>query len=150
MADMSLEEFADRLNSVMSVLAREFHKYQSKDFFNTKLTLPQFVMLESLSRMGEPRMTDLANNVNVTTAAVTGLVDRLVRDGYVERERDDKDRRIIKVRLTAKGTKTVNSIIDHRRRVMIRIFSVISNEERQRYLEILSHVSRHLKDEEAG
>ncbi|MEM7717643.1 MAG: MarR family transcriptional regulator [Pseudomonadota bacterium] len=41
-------------------------------------------------------------------ADVTRLVDRLVRDGLVERQHDDHDRRVVKAYLTAKGDELLN------------------------------------------
>ncbi len=44
---------------------------------------------------------------NQTTAAATGLVDKLEKLGYVERVHAAEDRRKIKVSLTAKGVEFV-------------------------------------------
>jgi DNA-binding MarR family transcriptional regulator len=48
-------------------------------------------------------MGELARRVWVTEKTVTGLVDRLERDGYLARERDATDRRVVRVRLTPAG-----------------------------------------------
>lgn len=52
---------------------------------------------------GETRMTDLADNLWVSKAGVTKIVDRLEKRGLVERSSSPKDRRVIVVSLTADG-----------------------------------------------
>ena len=89
-------------------------------------------------------MTDLAKAVNVTTSAMTGVIDRLVRDGYVSRTRDSEDRRIVHIKLTVKGTNTVRSAIEDRKQATMKMFGMISQEEREKYLEILEHIKEHL------
>ena len=52
---------------------------------------------------GRLRMTELANSVLLSQSGLTRLVDRLERDGLVERERCSADRRGFHVRLTDEG-----------------------------------------------
>lgn len=52
---------------------------------------------------GTLRMTELAERVMVPPSSLTRKVDRLVADGLVERNRSDRDSRLMLVRLTASG-----------------------------------------------
>lgn len=137
---MSLPEFADRINQIMPVMFREFARRQVSELYKGKITIPQFLLLESLYREGESKMTVLAHFMKVTTAAMTGIVERLVRDGYVLRVYDHRDRRIVKVGLTSKGKELVKSVNEHRRGMVIRIFSKISESDRADYLRIISRI----------
>jgi len=67
------------------------------------LSAPQVHTLLALGAEGALTMGDLARRVAVTEKTVTGLVDRLERDGLVARRRDEGDRRIIHVDLTRGG-----------------------------------------------
>lgn len=147
MSDISLAEFADRIEEMMPIIARESMKQDPGEFYKLKLTMPQFVILCFLSRQGEVKMSDIAQHTNVTTAAMTGIVGRLVRDGYVIRVSDPKDRRIIRIRLTTKGSRLVDKITQHRRHTIMNIFGKISQKERQDYLKILEHIKRHILEE---
>ncbi|MEI6863115.1 MAG: MarR family transcriptional regulator [Candidatus Omnitrophota bacterium] len=144
MANISITEFADRVSEIMPAIMKEFLKSQAGGFHKMKITLPQFAIMDILDREKESNMTDLAKAMSVTTSAMTGVVDRLVRDGYVSRLHDLKDRRIIHIKLTAKGTKTVHSAIEDRKRATIKMFGVITQEEREKYLSILEHIKEHL------
>jgi DNA-binding MarR family transcriptional regulator len=50
-------------------------------------------------------MGELARRAAVTEKTATGLVDRLERDGLVQRLRDEADRRVVRVRPTPRGTR---------------------------------------------
>lgn len=138
MAQLTLSEFADKINEITPVIIREFFKQESDKFCKIKITLPQFVVLEMLTRDGELRMTDLSSSINVTTAAMTGIVDRLVRDGYVTRANDLKDRRVIKVKPTARGIQVAKNANKQRREIFQKMFGVISQADRKEYLRILT------------
>lgn len=144
MGNISITEFADRVSEIMPAIMKEFIKSQAGGFHKLKITLPQLAIMTILEREEEANMTDLAKAMDVTTSAMTGVVDRLVRDGYVNRSHDTKDRRIIRIKLTAKGLKTVRTAIDDRKKATIKIFGVISQEERDKYLSILEHIREHL------
>jgi len=146
MPDLSLAEFVERVSGIMPVVMREFFRQETNEFYKLKITLPQFVVLDMLNRQGESRMSDLARLINVSTAAMTGIVDRLVRDGYAKRMHDPGDRRIVKAALTAKGAKSVKDMIDHRKMLTARIFEMISQEEREEYLKILTHIRDHIME----
>lgn len=137
---ISIESFADRLNEIMPVLFKEFTKRLTRELHKTKITLPQLFVLEFLEREGASRMTELAHFMNVTTAAMTGIVDRLVRDSYIERIFDPNDRRTIKVKLTSGGTSVVRKICERKQQMIVKVFGRISEAEREQYLGILRQI----------
>ena len=67
-------------------------------------TLPRFDVMAALYRVREGMlMSDLSRFLLVSNGNVTGIVDRLVTDGLVERSQRDGDRRTSVVSLTADG-----------------------------------------------
>jgi DNA-binding MarR family transcriptional regulator len=146
MSELSISQFADRVSELMPVIMREFVKHQVTEFEKLKITMPQSFVLDILSRKGEWKMSDLAKFINVTTAAMTGIIDRLVKGGFAVRVHDPDDRRIIRVKLTPKGAKVANDMISRRKEITISMFGTISQDEREEYLKILSHIHEHLKE----
>ncbi len=144
MAGISISEFADRVTEIMPFIMREFLRQQAKEFYKTRITIPQFAILEYLNREIEPKMTDISKMLKVTTAAVTGIVDKLVKDGYVTRKSDPDDRRIIKIKITAKGNDLIKKMLEYRRQMVIKIFGKISEKDREDYLRILTNIKDHL------
>lgn len=70
-----------------------------------RLTLPAYEVLAHLSEAPEQRlrMTELAAHAVLTPSGLTRLVDKLVREGLVERLRCDADARVVYAVLTAGG-----------------------------------------------
>jgi DNA-binding MarR family transcriptional regulator len=67
-------------------------------------TLPRFDVLAALYRRPEGlRMSELSAMLKVSNGNVTGIVERLVSEGHVERLRVEGDRRAMRVRLTEAG-----------------------------------------------
>ncbi len=147
MPNITLSDFAERIDDVMPAVMKGFAKMQTNELFKGKITLPQFFVLNHLDKHDESKMNELARVMDVTTAAVTGIVDRLVRCGYIERTYDPNDRRVINIRLTQKGSDTVKRIGRQRRAVTQEVFGKISKKERESYLAIMTHIRDVLTEE---
>lgn len=76
------------------------------------LTFPQWLVLRSVQRKGRMTVGELAQTCEVTAANVTGILDRLERDGLVTRSRSAEDRRVVYARLTEAGHERVRAIQD--------------------------------------
>lgn len=150
MPEISLSEFADKLNQLMPAVIKEFARRQTNELYKGKITLPQFLILDFLNKKGESKMTDIAHFMCITTAATTGIVDRLVRAGYTVRSYDANDRRIIRMKLTQSGSILVKKVNKERRQMIINIFGKISQAEREKYLEILTHIYSILTAHQTG
>jgi len=74
------------------------------------LSVVQFFLLAYLSNAEYLSMSDVAKKIGHSTAAATGLVDRLESLSYVEREHAADDRRKILVRITRGGIELVASM----------------------------------------
>jgi len=67
-------------------------------------TLPRFDVMAALHRSEKGmKMSELSGVLKVSNGNVTGIVDRLVDEGMVERVAVEGDRRATRVRLTAAG-----------------------------------------------
>jgi len=50
--------------------------------------------------------TDLSRSMHISPASVTNMLQRMERDGWIDRKRDEADQRIVRVYLTAKAQET--------------------------------------------
>lgn len=66
--------------------------------------------MEVLDRVGQLTAGDIARETGLTSGAVTAMLDRLERVGYVRRLRDASDRRRVLVELTARARQMVDEI----------------------------------------
>jgi len=69
------------------------------------ITLPQWMALGCIGNEGKTGIThsELCHRLMLSKSPVTGIVDRLVRDGYVSRTADSKDRRVSRIAIQPKG-----------------------------------------------
>jgi DNA-binding MarR family transcriptional regulator len=66
------------------------------------LTGPQLVILNEIATHESLSVTELARSISLTQATVTDILTRLDKKGFVERTRDDRDRRRVMIRITPK------------------------------------------------
>lgn len=75
-------------------------------------TQQQWAVLDILNNSGPTGipLSELGKHLDVTKGNITGLIDRMERDGLAKRKDDPKDRRVIRAVVTAKGKKVLRDI----------------------------------------
>ncbi|GIO14903.1 hypothetical protein J19TS2_44580 [Cohnella xylanilytica] len=71
------------------------------------VALPGLLILQKIIREGEQRLGDLAEELDFTSGAVTALCDKLERDGWAVRRRQEGDRRSVTLDITPEGREMV-------------------------------------------
>lgn len=89
------------------------------------LTPTQFFALAAITTLGEPKMSRLATYLGMSPGACTTLVDRLVRQGWVERCSDPSDRRSVCIHASAKGAEAFAAVTEARRRMTQEVYKGI-------------------------
>lgn len=89
---------------------RSFLLNLSKELNKGNVSFPQFFLLGYLANEDFLTMTDISKKMGHSTAAATGLVDRLEKLGYVQRLHAQEDRRKVMVQITRKGIDLVERI----------------------------------------
>ena len=85
------------------------HRRFAQEISDLKLTVPQFYTLSTLVGLGgTATMGELSRSTYQVSATMTGIIDRLVRDGFVERRRAETDRRSVVVAITSTGQELVD------------------------------------------
>ncbi|WP_329019777.1 MarR family winged helix-turn-helix transcriptional regulator [Micromonospora rifamycinica] len=69
-------------------------------------------VLFTLTHLDDATHRDVADRCFVRPATLTGIIDTLERDGFVERRRDDADRRSVRLVLTDKGRERTQALVD--------------------------------------
>src|SRR6187431_1471710 len=99
---------AGRLADFIMFTQRSFLLNLSKELNKGNVSYAQFFLLGYLANESFLTMTDISKKMGHSTAAATGLVDRLEKLGYVERLHASEDRRKVMVQITPKGIELVN------------------------------------------
>ena len=102
------------------------------------ITLPQFDVLSELEHAGEQlTMSQLSEKLMVSNGNVTGVVDRLERDGFVKRESSKEDRRVQHISLTPKGEGDFKEMASVHERWVSELFGEMSEPDLKSLLQIL-------------
>ena len=119
----AVEPNADRLADFIMFAQRSFLLDLSKELNKGNVSYAQFFLLGYLANEDYLTMTDISNKMGHSTAAATGLVDRLEKLGYVQRLHAADDRRKVMVQITRKGIEMVtrlrNSIAESISEIMV-------------------------------
>ncbi|XXT22288.1 MarR family winged helix-turn-helix transcriptional regulator [Sorangium sp. So ce429] len=74
------------------------------------LTGPQLTILKLLESFQDLSLSTLSERIRAQNSTVTGIVDRMEREGLVRRERSRADRRVVHIRLSEKGARLAREI----------------------------------------
>ncbi len=90
-----------------------------------EVTLTQYRSLVVLASFGPQSVAVLAEALAVTPSTASRLSDRLVRKGLVRRREDRRDRRAVRLALTAEGRALVDAVTERRRTEIARLLEGI-------------------------
>lgn len=100
----------------------------------------QYLVLCQLSVHSGCAVSAVAQRLDITLAATTGLIDRLVRVGWVERTRDDADRRIVRLHLTSAGSQALTEERARRRGIIDDLLGQLTETEQDRLIELFERL----------
>ena len=104
----------ERATLTRQVLDLQIELYRSlrpaREWLEIDLTMPQMKVLFILDWEEAASMSKLAASLGVTLSTMTGIVDRLVEHGLLQRQENPQDRRLVLCRLTAAGAATVERL----------------------------------------
>ncbi len=144
--EQSFDEFIEdieliirNVNSVIKRRGREI----LQDF---DITPPQFVALQSLTSEGDLTIGELSKRLYLACSTVTDLVDRMEKNDLVERYRDEKDRRIVRIKVNEKGHKLIKEVVSARQDYLKNILKDLSESEQERLISSLSQLNDLMDD----
>ena len=103
------QEQIDAIVGELRVAFGELRCVGSERFARQGVSMTHLHVASMLEHHGTLSMSRLAELLDVSLSNATGLMDRMEERGYVERLRDQTDRRVVLVRLSAGGTEMLNN-----------------------------------------
>lgn len=98
---------------------------------NPDLKMSQIKILSAFNGSDCLWLKELAGNSGVTVSRMATLVKSLIKDGIVEQNKDDKDRRRMLLCLTPQGKKMRSQITANRRKAAKAIYSYLNSKDRK-------------------
>jgi DNA-binding MarR family transcriptional regulator len=102
-----------------------------------KVSWPSFRVLFIVWVYGEIEARSIARIAGVTRQTVSSVLATVQRYGYVERDKADNDRRLIRVRLTDAGRSAVRHAFALHNQVEARLFARLTTDEQQQLTDLL-------------
>jgi DNA-binding MarR family transcriptional regulator len=110
-------------------------------------TFPQFDVLTQLARAENgASFVELSRRLLVTSGNLTGIVDRLEREGLVAREQNKTDRRSFRIKLTEKGRALTKTMVPKHARDIDAILDIIPQEDQLQLRELLGRLKQRLEE----
>jgi DNA-binding MarR family transcriptional regulator len=114
-------------------------------------TLPRFDLMAQLDRHPKGlKMRELSKRLMVTGGNVTGLTDKLVEEGLVERRENPKDRRVYTVLLTPAGKRQFRRMAQQHEKWVVELFSGLDPDAKHQLFELLGKLKAHIVDTRDG
>jgi len=104
-----------------------------------KLYVLAFLFTEELMGNGNPGPSQIADHIGVTRGTVTGLLDGLERDGYLERNHDARDRRALTIQITEKARTFLDEFLPSVTSSFEKVMP-LDEEERHQVIELLGRI----------
>lgn len=137
------ENILPLLQTIADLVEKRCHRFLSRKY---GLTMPQYHLLLAAMYGDATTLGSLADELNCSRGNLTGVADRLERDGWLVRERSTEDRRVVNIRLTEKGER-VWEIKGELAKEMAEIAKIWSPDERTIMLRAMERLYGVLKSE---
>jgi DNA-binding MarR family transcriptional regulator len=109
------------------------------------LTGPQLTVLKMLEGMGDISLSELSERIRAQNSTVTGIIDRMEREGLVLRARSSEDRRVVHIKLTDKGSKIARAIAVEPMEIFRGALGSLTLGETKDLLKILTKIARRVQ-----
>ena len=131
----------DKITHEISIMVPKLMKGAKSSFLSkSNITSAQMIMLVSIHDYGQCKLKTLAKARSISPPTATGLIDRLVKAGYVKRGSDAEDRRVVTVSLTKKGENMVHDFLSTVRNRWKKILIHLTAKEQEQYLNIVRKI----------
>jgi DNA-binding MarR family transcriptional regulator len=131
---------AERLADIFTVLQRCFVLNLSKKLSRGNVSFPQYCLLGFLREQQELTMSEIAQRMGHSTAAATGLIDRLENLGHVRRAHGKDDRRKVLVQITTTGAALVAEVREDMIANLLKMMEVLDPDEQKTWLQIYEKI----------
>lgn len=143
--EKELNEITDRIRQRPYLYLSSFADILGR-FQESVLKVPlRFTALSLLVRRGGSLTpTELAKEMFRSKHSITNLLDSLEKEGYIVRTREDKDRRVVHIKLTPEGVSHVKGKVFKENEVVAKVMSSLTEKETDQLLDYLKRLRREM------
>lgn len=133
----------------LTVLLRSSQHVQDsikKSISNFGLNASEFGVLELLYHKGEQPIQNIGKKILLASSSLTYVIDKLESKGLVQRKPCETDRRVIFTSITEDGRTLMDEIFPLNEKDIVKIFSVLEEDELNQYVEMVKKVGMHAQE----
>ena len=146
-AEPRLPQHARALYDAFGTLTKTFYGPESQGEMSRDLTEAEWDALRLLGHQGECMMRQLATTCTVALSTMTGVVDRLVKQGLVQRRHSQQDRRVVLITLTARGKLAYEARLDADMRLVLTMLQALQPDEQRQLVELVQKIVHSLPEQ---
>lgn len=128
-----LDTLEKAIEQLMRLSMHDFWRYVKSQ----GLSMPQMMALRRIHYRGDCNISSISDELGITSAASSQLLDRLVQQGLVIRSEHPQDRRNKQLVLSEKGERVLREGLRARQRWLQTLIERLNDEERQKVSEAL-------------
>lgn len=113
------------------------------------ITWPQFIALQILIDDGNLTVGELSQRMSLACSTITDLIDRMEKNNLVERIGDEKDKRIVRIKVKSIGYELVDQVLEKRRIYLSSKLKDLDEEKKDFLLQSLFSLYEAMKEEDA-
>jgi len=122
-------ELVKQIIELQREVRRALRQYVPNAWMDLNLTIAQLKSLFLIAHEGSMNTKRLAEELGVTSSNVTGIIDRLVKQGLVSRQENPEDRRMLQIQVTDQGEAILTSLREETVSSMSDVLARMSVEE---------------------
>ncbi|MFD0678919.1 MULTISPECIES: MarR family transcriptional regulator [unclassified Paenibacillus] len=109
-------------------------------YVDSRFSGSQVAALEVIQRQGPIKVTHLSESLSLSLSAVTLLCDKLIQNGYLIRDRDDEDRRVVYLNITMHGREVLENVLASEKELVSQWLNGLSEPELEQFNRTFQHI----------
>ena len=146
MLEDRLKETADEVNPIYASVGSAFKRLLFAFESEVGMSPPRYFLLHMVAKEENISQGQVGHLSGVDPSRVTQVAKSLERDGLIQRHRDPKDNRVVRMRLRPEGRRVFEGAYAKREVLRARIRRVLSQEEEDELRRLLDKVAEALED----
>lgn len=137
-----------KLMTVLNKLNKAFLVRLSKNLEALDMPVSAYPMLAHLNEVGRAKTQKLGEIAVITSGSITHMVNKLIKEGYVRKVTDEKDRRITWIELTEEGRHNFLAVHQEHMAYMDALLSDFTEEDKLAFIEQIKYFGKTIEKKE--
>lgn len=119
---------------------KKIEKNLSLQLEGTGVTIPQSFILSYLMNDDGATLKEIGNKALIDSSSMTVLIDKLEKDGLVNRQLDTQDRRAIRVFVTDRGREVADRVIQVGRAFNSQLYDLLGEGNQKEFIHGINNI----------